>query len=330
MNEHIAESRLNVTRYTQDLKHIWDQFVPETKNGTFLLQRDYMDYHSDRFDDHSLMFYKGEQLIALLPAHLSGNAFCTHNGLTYGGLLLSYQATIDLVLEIFRLLFQYLKEIPEVERIIYRPVPHIYHAYPSEEDLYVLFRTNAHVIERKISSVVLLDKPLPFRTLHRRKLKKAQHTGLNICTNNAFELFWPILEANLEKRYDAQPVHSLKEMMLLHCYFPAEIELHRVVNVEGETIGGCVVYVTRQVAHVQYIGSTEYGRSVGALDYLFDYLLYDRYANKKYFDFGTSVEEGGRYLNAGLIFQKEGFGGRAVVYDAYELNLKFLSNDKVF
>ena len=80
MNEHIAESRLNVTRYTQDLKHIWDQFVPETKNGTFLLQRDYMDYHSDRFDDHSLMFYKGEQLIALLPAHLSGNAFCTHNG----------------------------------------------------------------------------------------------------------------------------------------------------------------------------------------------------------------------------------------------------------
>ena len=159
MNEHIAESRLNVTRYTQDLKHIWDQFVPETKNGTFLLQRDYMDYHSDRFDDHSLMFYKGEQLIALLPAHLSGNAFCTHNGLTYGGLLLSYQATIDLVLEIFRLLFQYLKEIPEVERIIYRPVPHIYHAYPSEEDLYVLSKMPPYFLHTHMPTHRNLSQP---------------------------------------------------------------------------------------------------------------------------------------------------------------------------
>ena len=40
------------------------------------------------------------------------------------------------------------------------------------------------------------------------------------------------------------------------------------------------------------------------------------------FDFGISTEQGGRYLNEGLIFQKEGFGARTVVYDTYELNIE--------
>ena len=36
-----------------------------------------------------------------------------------------------------------------------------------------------------------------------------------------------------------------------------------------------------------------------------------------YFDFGKSTERHGEYLNEQLIFQKEGFGGRAVCYDTY-------------
>ena len=33
----------------------WDAFVGASKNGTFLLTRPYMDYHADRFTDHSLI-----------------------------------------------------------------------------------------------------------------------------------------------------------------------------------------------------------------------------------------------------------------------------------
>jgi hypothetical protein len=36
---------------------------------------------------------------------------------------------------------------------------------------------------------------------------------------------------------------------------------------------------------------------------------------------GASNEEGGKVLNASLIYQKEGFGGRGVVYDTYEWEL---------
>ena len=59
----------------------------------------------------------------------------------------------------------------------------------------------------------------------------------------------------------------------------------------------------------------------GALDLLFHQLIYDRYAQKRYFDFGISTEHGGQMLNEGLLFQKEGFGGRAVVYDTYEMEV---------
>lgn len=316
-----------IVRYSSENNKIWDEFVSKSKNGTFLFMRDYMDYHADRFHDHSLMFYKGKQLLALLPAHLTGTTFGTHEGLTYGGFLFSYQVTIDMVLEMFRILHLYLKQNVKVSQIVYRAIPYIYHTYPSEEDLYALFRCEARLIERKISSVILLGSEPPFRKLRIRKLKLAQKEGLTICSDKAYDLFWPILEENLLERHGAVPVHSVEEIISLHARFPENIKLHRVIDNERKTLAGCVMYITDNVAHVQYIGSTMQGRKLGALDLLFDNLLHECYVDKKYFDFGTSVEDGGKYLNEGLIFQKEGFGGRAVVYDVYEICLNFILDD---
>ena len=57
-----------IERYTPAKKDEWDQFVRQSKNGTFLFLRDYMDYHSDRFADFSLVARDGEKIIAVLPA----------------------------------------------------------------------------------------------------------------------------------------------------------------------------------------------------------------------------------------------------------------------
>ena len=96
--------QLNIVRYTAEQKTVWDSFVATSKNGTFLFMRDYMDYHADRFADHSLMFYKGGRLIALLPGNESDDTYYSHGGLTYGGFILSYHATATVVLEAFYLL----------------------------------------------------------------------------------------------------------------------------------------------------------------------------------------------------------------------------------
>ena len=48
----------DIVRYTADKEAEWNAFVAQSKNGTFLFDRGYMDYHSDRFTDHSLMFFE--------------------------------------------------------------------------------------------------------------------------------------------------------------------------------------------------------------------------------------------------------------------------------
>ena len=130
----------------------------------------------------------------------------------------------------------------------------------------------------------------------------------------------PLLEEYLHERYGVSPVHSLEEITRLHSNFPRQISLFRVCD-GAETLGGCIVYETDEVAHVQYIAASPRGKKCGALDLLFHQLIYDRYAQKRYFDFGISTEHGGQILNEGLLFQKEGFGARAIMYDVYELRL---------
>ena len=80
-----------------------------------------------------------------------------------------------------------------------------------------------------------------------------------------------------------------------------------------------MVYDMGHVVHAQYIASSEIGKKTGALDLLIHHLITEVYADRTYFDFGVSTENGGSYLNEGLIFQKEGFGARSVVYDTYEI-----------
>ena len=126
-----------IRRYTPALANEWNQFVAASKNGTFLFDRRYMDYHADRFQDHSLLFYLGERLLAVLPAHQSGDTLCSHNGLTYGGLVMSPRLTVVQTMNLFRELNDYLRG-EGFRHVSYKCIPWIYHRLPAEEDLYAL------------------------------------------------------------------------------------------------------------------------------------------------------------------------------------------------
>lgn len=317
----MSETVWKIKLYEPSDKQAWDSFIAESRNGTFLFYRDYMEYHADRFMDYSLMCYRGGRLHAVLPAHVQGRTFCSHLGLTYGGVVTDEKVTAKGILELFEAVFMFLRMHEQATEWIYRPIPYIYSNYPSEEDLYALFRFGAQLSERKISTVIPADGRYRFDELRRRKVKKAKHTHFVILQDADYAAFWEVLETNLRERHGARPVHSLSEMELLHARFPSHILLYRVCTESGRTVAGCVLYMSRNVAHVQYIGSTAEGRANGAVDFLFFHLINEVYANVKYFDMGTSVEDGGHVLNEGLVFQKEGFGGRAVVYDTYKMDL---------
>ena len=320
MTETQVLQKISVQPSNGSLKEEWDRFVDGSRNGTFLHKRGYMDYHSDRFEDHSLMFYANEELTAVLPAHIKGRHLCSHNGLTYGGLILSQATTTEVVLDIFDALLTYMATETGTDTLIYKPTPHIYHSYPCEEDIYALFRNNALLTECKISSAIRLSTPLPIKG--RRKMTGAMKARLNIVEDNNFAAFWQVLERRLKERYGVSPVHSLEEIELLHSRFPQNILLFRVTDTTGDTLGGVVMYIAGDVAHTQYIATNDEGRRIGVLDFLYEYLINDRLKEYRFLDFGISVEEGGRYLNNGLISQKERLGGRAVVYNTYEVKIR--------
>ena len=79
--------------------------------------------------------------------------------------------------------------------------------------------------------------------------------------------------------------------------------------------------MTKRVIHTQYISASVEGKELGVLDLMFDFLINREYVNYPIFDFGQSTEDMGHILNEPLIFQKEGFGGRGMIYDIYEYNL---------
>lgn len=311
---------MEIRRYRREDKELWNSFVSKARNATFLFDRNYMDYHADRFDDKSFMFYHKGKLKAVLPANVAGDTLYSHQGLTYGGLLLDKKATVEDVLECFDSLNSWLRE-NGISKVVYKALPWIYQQYPSEEDLYALtWKCKAQLISRDISSSIVIDNKLKFAESRKSGIRKALSLNIEVGESNDVDGFWHVLEDNLGNRYNAKPVHTSSEMKLLMSRFPNNIKLY-VAKMNGEIVGGTLIYVTPQVVHTQYISASVEGKKHGALDLLFDYIINKVYANCRYFDFGKSTEQGGAYLNEPLIFQKEGFGGRGVCYDWYQWEL---------
>lgn len=304
------------------MQQSWDEFVAHSRNATFLHFRAYMDYHSDRFHDHSLVFRNDKgKIVALLPANAEGETLYSHQGLTYGGLIIAMKTSAKEVIEAFRLLTDYAKE-HGFRKIIYKPVPSHYHRYPCEEDLYALFYATHSALEaRNIASVIDFRQPLTWSQNRRLGVNRAKRNGLYVKETDDFAAFWKILEDNLRERYNAAPVHSLAEITMLKDRFPDNIRLFMAYDSCHCPQAGTVIYDTNGVAHSQYISSTSEGKQLHAVDILFSEVVRHYASTHRYFDFGTSNEQGGTYLNETLIHQKEGFGARAIIYDAWVITL---------
>lgn len=310
-----------IKRYNGSFESEWNEFVSRSKNGTFLINRRYMDYHSDRFEDFSLMFFKDNRLCALLPANIKDGTLHSHQGLTYGGLITDSDTTTANTITLFSELNAYLKA-QGVRQVVYKAIPWIYHIAPAQEDLYAIFRTcDARLIAREISSSIIFSNQIKWHRDRRYGSNKAKSNGILVERSNDFASFWNILNLNLGNKYGVKPVHTLEEIQLLHSRFPNNIVLYGA-QLNGEMLGGTVLYITNQVVHAQYISATPTGKRLHAIDAIYNKVLKEDFTDYQYyFDFGKSTEDHGAYLNENLIYQKEGFGARGVCYDTYEWDL---------
>lgn len=307
----------NIVRYSNSHYAEWNAFIENSKNGTFLFHRDFMEYHSDRFNDYSLLGYKDDKLIAVLPANCIDNTLYSHQGLTYGGLIYNSSMKLSGLIKIYNGLLRYLHN-SNIEALHIKPVPRIYHKVPAEEQEYIFFLLNAELTRRDGLSVISLKNSLAYSKSRKEAIKRGRRNNLKIVEEANFELFWnELLLPNLLNKHSSKPVHTAEEMAYLQQKFPDKIKHYNVYH-NNRIVAGTTMFVTDSVAHPQYVSGQEDKNTLGSLDYLYDFLI-SEFSDRDYFDFGPSTEEQGRKLKEGIIFWKESYGARTVIQDFYKI-----------
>ena len=306
---------------------LWNDFVSRAKNATFLFHRDFMEYHSDRFLDYSLLVFENENLISILPANRIEQLVFSHQGLTYGGFVFEEKIKLGQLINIVKEVLCFLAE-NEIETLKLKLIPNIYNTFFSEELEYAMFITEAKLMRRDCLSVLDLTKQYKFSKTRKESIHRGNKNNLNIVEEPNFKLFWnEILIPNLDKKYNAKPVHTVEEIERLHRQFPNNIRHFNVYD-KDDIVAGTTIFVTDKVAHPQYISGNSQKNELGSIDYLYHYLITEIFKDKHYFDFGPSHENDGKQINQGILFWKESFGAKTTVQDWYEVEVNNYKNLK--
>jgi|APSaa5957512535_1039671.scaffolds.fasta_scaffold08024_2 hypothetical protein len=306
---------INIVRYSQLYRKQWNEFVASSKNGTFLIDRNYMDYHSDRFEDYSIMAYKNNNLKAILPCSVSNNNILTsHAGLTYGGLLTDHTIRTPEMLLVMKKMMEFFVR-NNIKEVYYKTIPHIYHKLPAEEDLYCLFRNNFELYRRDVSSSINIKST----TIKGKKIngaKRAQKLGMELVEMEDCQSLIDLINTNLKEKYGTVATHTAQELNFLKNRFDKNIKFYHAV-LQGKILGGAVMFITDTVAHAQYIVTNDEGKSKRALDFMIVTLVNHFNNIVDWFDYGISTENNGHILNESLIKSKEDFNMSAICYDTY-------------
>ena len=279
-----------------------------------------MEYHSDRFKDHSLFLYKKSKLIALFPANLRDNVLYSHQGLTFGSLVLPKKYNAYDVYELLQLITEYGKT-QGFKAIQVKTIPEFYHEKKSDELGYFLAQKGT-LQSRNL--VLAIDYRHGFK-LHKTKQKhyeKNHSVGFEIEENGSLSEFWQqVLIPKLDEKYEATPVHSLAEITKLQHAFPKNIMQYNIKK-DGEILAGITIFKHKKIIKSQYGANTENGTSLRALEYLFIYLI-EKFQREKmhYFSMGTVDADTETGFNAGLLKQKEELGCVCFTQDIFKISL---------
>jgi hypothetical protein len=314
---------IEIIPYTQEHEAQWEEFCAGSVNATILHTRRFLSYHGDRFKDRSVLIIESGKLVGVFPAAESLSDFSlivSHPGSTYGGIVHRGWLSGMRMLEAITALSEHYSKAG-YHRLQYKAAPHIYTTTPAQDDLYALFRLGAQRVRCDLSCTIDLAKRQPLSERRRRGLKKALKTVTLSGDPALLGELWAVIAQNLARKHDAKPVHSLDELSLLQERFPEHIII-RCALMEGRVEAGVVFFNSPSVWHAQYIAASENAYNVSALDAVFDAATNEaQQAGARYFDFGTSNEEGGMVLNDGLYRFKSEFGGGGVAHEYYELSL---------
>ena len=279
-----------------------------------------MEYHQYRFIDFSVLIYKNDKLIALFPANVKNAIVFSHQGLTFGSLILPEIISATDVFLIFESVCGFYKA-QEIKEIFIKQIPEVYFKKPSFELGFKLSQ-KAELIKSDMVLAIDYSKPL---TIHKTKLKhykKSKQIDLKVVEGNDFTNFWnKVLQPRLLGKHNVKPVHNLDEIILLNNRFPNNIRQFDVY-LNDEILAGITIFNNNGVVKSQYGATTTKGEKVRALDFLFLHLIYEyQKQGKSFFSMGTVTENSEIGYNPGLLKQKEELGCQVYLQDFFKLKL---------
>lgn len=314
---------IDVVVFDADQEDAWDQFCSNSINSTFQHSRLFLNYHKNRFRDASVLLLEEGKLVGVFPAAIKPDddlVVVSHPGATYGGIIHQGRLLGKRMIDAIASLSKHYAQCG-YRRLQYKVVPHIYTSVPAQDDIYALYSLGASLVRCDLSCCIDLRNRRKPSTRRKRGLKKA--LGLVSLSDdiNKLDELWSVTAQNLSRKHDASPVHSIDELLQLNKCFPDRIHLSAAV-INNHVEAGVIFFSTPSVWHAQYIASSETGYDTSALDAVFDHAISRaQQGGVRYFDFGTSNEEQGRVLNAGLYQFKSEFGGGGLAHEYYEMTL---------
>lgn len=307
-----------VRRYTSEDYVIWNAFVSAAKNATFLFHRDFMEYHQDRFEDFSLLVFDNKKLVSVLPANRVGATVYSHQGLTYGGIVLLPKSKLYDTIYVFKSVLKFLND-NGVSKLFLKQIPSIYCRYSSDEINYLAHICKAEVVMKHNVSVITLNQDRLISKSRKQCINRGKNLNLEIKEDKKIELFWKeLLIPNLSAKYNSKPVHSVDEIKMLMTKFPDNIRHFNVYN-GLKLVCGTTIFITDKVVKPQYISGNENNNELGSIDFLYDFLINDIAKGKDYFDLGPSHENNGLQIVKSINFWKESFGAHSLIQDFYEI-----------
>ena len=312
--------RYTVKRYCSDDFALWNDFISQATNATFLFDRNFMEYHADRFQDFSLLVFEEDILQAVVPANCKDNQIFSHQGLTYGGFVFRNEFPIGQIETVLSETFSFLQSQGFVKCEIKAMLPFYAPDFHAEIQQ-VLSDKQAKITAQKMNLAI------DFRTeysISKSKLKhyrRLQSEGLVVKKEADCTIFWQeVLEPLLLEKYQTKPLHSLAEINSLQSKFPNHIEQYNLYR-DGEILAGITLFKTATVIKSQYGATTENGKKFRALDYLFLYLIDSFKADYDYFDMGTVDDNSELGYNEGLLNQKKELGCSVYSQNIFQIAL---------
>jgi hypothetical protein len=227
-----------------------------------------MEYHNDRFVDHSFMVFEQDVLIACIPAHIDALGWYSHRGLTYGGIVINRTKTMDVLHKVIAAIETHFKtENPEFI-IEFNLAPPIYN--PFHEAFCAHLETANYQITREQTNMhAALDGHLSISPKKTAGYRNGTFDGLEYRITDALEVYYHhVLVPSLQLRHSSAPVHSLEELEKLKTAFPAHIQLHAVFK-QDVMIAGVLFFLKGSIARSQYGASNKIGFDVRAMEFLY-------------------------------------------------------------